>query len=251
MRPVIFITGATSGFGAATARRFAANGWNVVATGRRLERLESLQAEFAPGVVHISQMDLTDRKSIAATLDGLPEGFKPIKCLFNNGGLALGTLPVPDASAEDWRQMAETNMMGLVHMTMDAIPLLKQAGRGTSIINVGSVAGNYAYRGGNFYGASKAFVRQFTMNLRTDLAETDIRVTDLAPGLAKSEFTKVRNYGDDEANEKFYEGTEPLLPEDIAETVWWVANLPSHVNINVIEMMATCQTPAGFNIRRN
>lgn len=250
MQSVIFITGATSGFGAATARKFAENGWKVVATGRRLERLQALQSEFGSETLHIAQMDLTDPESIAGALDGLPGDFRPIKCLFNNGGLALGTLPVPEARPEDWRVMAETNMMGLVHMTTAAIPLLKQAGKGASIINVGSVAGNYAYKGGNFYGASKAFVRQFTMNLRTDLADTDIRVTDLAPGMAKSEFTKVRTYGDDEANEKFYEGTEPILPEDIAETVWWLANLPAHLNVNVLEMMATCQTPAGFSIRR-
>ena len=251
MHPVIFVTGATSGFGAATARLFASKGWKVVATGRRRDRLEALQSEFDVDTIHIARLDLTDPKSIEAVVEGLPAGFTPIRCLFNNGGLALGTLPVPDAKPEDWRVMAETNMMGLVHMTMAAIPLLKRAGRGALIINVGSVAGSYAYRGGNFYGASKAFVRQFTMNLRTDLADTDIRVTDLAPGMAKSEFTKVRTYGDDAANEKFYEGVEPILPGDIAETVWWLANLPAHLNVNVLEMMATCQTPAGFNIRRD
>lgn len=250
MSKVIFITGATSGFGAATARLFARNGWKVVATGRRESRLEALRDEFAPGQVHIATMDLTDADSISAAVDGLPDDFTPVMCLFNNGGLALGSQPVPDIKIEDWRMMVETNIMGLLNTTMAVLPLLKAAGRGASIINTGSVAARFAYKGGNVYGASKAFVRQFSYNLRTDLADTDIRVTDLEPGMAKTEFTAVRNYGDFEANEKFYEGTEPIESEDIAETVWWLANRPPHINVNAIEIMAQCQTPGGFAIRR-
>lgn len=250
MAKVIFVTGATSGFGAATARLFAANGWKVIATGRRLERLEELQGEFAGGQVHIAQMDLTDPASIQAAVAALPADFKPVTCLFNNGGLALGSNPIPDIKIEDWRMMVETNIMGLLNTTMEVLPLLKQAGRGASIINTGSVASRFAYKGGNVYGATKAFVRQFSYNLRTDLADTDIRVTDLEPGLAKTEFTAVRNYGDMQANEDFYKGTEPILSEDIAQTVWWLANRPPHINVNAIEIMAQCQTPAGFAIRR-
>lgn len=251
MSKVIFITGATSGFGEATARLFAQNGWKVVATGRRLERLEKLQKELGADAVHIAQMDVTDPASIETAVEGLPSGFTPITCLFNNSGLALGTEAIPDVSMQDWRTMVETNIMGLLEVTMALLPSLKQAGRGAAIVNAGSVASRFAYKGGNVYGATKAFVRQFSYNLRIDLADTDIRVTDVEPGMAKTEFTAVRTHGDFEANEKFYEGTEPILPEDIAETVYWVATRPPHININAIEIMAQCQNPGGFAIKRS
>lgn len=250
MQKTVLITGATSGFGEASARLFAKNGWKVIATGRRLERLEALKAAFPAGQVHAAQMDLTDHDSIVAAIKNLPEAFKPVTCLVNNGGLALGKNPVPDIRLEDWRTMVETNIMGLIHMTQEMVPLLKTAGRGASIINIGSVAGHYAYPGGNVYGASKAFVKQFSNNLRTDLAGSDIRVTNLEPGMAKSEFTQVRTYGDAEANEAFYEGAEPLVPDDIAETVWWLANRPAHVNISLIEVMPLCQIPTGPTVLR-
>lgn len=242
--PVILITGATSGFGAATARKFAENGWKVIATGRRKERLDDLVTAFDAGRIHACQMDLTDHESIKNCIANIPTEFKPIKCLFNNGGLALGTKPMPDISLTDWRVMVETNIMGLLHTTHEALPLLKEAGRGASIINVGSIAGRFAYPGGNVYGASKAFVRQFSYELRCDLEGSDVRVTSLEPGMAKSEFTAVRTHGDWELNERFYDGAEPILPEDIAETVWWLANRPDHININSIEVMPVCQTPA-------
>jgi NADP-dependent 3-hydroxy acid dehydrogenase YdfG len=243
MSPVILITGATSGFGAATARRFASNGWKVIATGRRAERLGALKAEFPAGTVHTIVMDLTKKDSIDNGIAAIPEDFRPITCLFNNGGLALGVNAIPDVDPEQWRTMVETNVMGLIHMTLAALPLLKQVGRGASIINTGSIAQRFAYTGGNVYGASKAFVHQFTMNLRTDLAGTGIRITSLEPGHAKSEFTAVRTGGDFEANETMYADNEPLLPDDIAEAVWWVANLPAHVNINIMEIMPVCQVP--------
>lgn len=251
MTKVIFVTGATSGFGEASARLFASNGWMVVATGRRLERLEKLRDDFPSGTIHIAQIDLMDRDTIVAAIADLPEAFKPITCLLNNGGLALGSNPVPDIRLEDWRVMVETNIMGLIHTTQEMIPLLKSAGKGASIINIGSVASRFAYPGGNVYGATKAFVKQFSLNLRTDLAGTAIRVTDLEPGMGKSEFMQVRTYGDAEANEKFYEGIEPILPEDMAETIWWLANRPAHININTIEVMPLCQVPARPNIVRD
>jgi NADP-dependent 3-hydroxy acid dehydrogenase YdfG len=244
MADVIFITGATSGFGEATARLFAENGWNVVATGRRTDRLTALAGDFAAGRVLPVEMDLMDVESIKAAIAGLPASHKPIKCLFNNGGLALGTEAVPDIDLEDWRVMVETNIMGLVHTTQFALPLLKAAGRGASIINVGSIAGRYPYPGGNVYGASKAFVRQFSYELRTDLAGTDIRVTSLEPGMGKSEFTLVRTKGDEQANRTLYEGVEPILPEDVADAVWWLANRPPHINVNSIEIMPLAQVPA-------
>src|SRR5688572_17551472 len=248
--PVIFITGATSGFGAATAQLFGKNGWKVVATGRRTERLEALQSEFPAGQVHIATLDLMDRASIEAAVSALPAQFQPVMCLFNNGGLALGSNPIPDARFEDWETMIDTNIKGLIYTTIAVLPLLKAAGRGASIINVGSIAQRFAYAGGNVYGASKAFVHNFTENLRTDLGGGDIRVTGLEPGMSKTEFTKVRNYGDDEISEKFYEGVEPVLPENLADMVWFIANQPPHVNINFLEVMPTAQIPARTTIVR-
>lgn len=247
--PVIFVTGATSGFGAATARLFASNGWKVVATGRRKERLDALAAEF-PGLIHPAQLDLTDKQSVDAAVAALPENFKPIMCLFNNGGLALGSAPIPDTRFEDWERMIDTNIKGLLYTTMAVLPLLKSAGKGASVINVGSIAGRFAYPGGNVYGATKAFVHNFSENLRTDLNGGDIRVTGLEPGMAKTEFTQVRTYGDAEANEKFYQGVEPILPDDIANMVWFIANQPPHININFLEVMCTAQIPARTNIVR-
>jgi NADP-dependent 3-hydroxy acid dehydrogenase YdfG len=248
--PVIFITGATAGFGAATARLFARNGWNVVATGRRTERLKALQQEFPAGQIHIATLDLTDRPSIEAAVDALPAEFRPVMCLFNNGGLALGSNPIPEARSEDWETMIETNIKGLIYATTAVLPLLKAAGRGASIINVGSIAQRFAYPGGNVYGATKAFVHNFTENLRTDLGGGDIRVTGLEPGMSKTEFMKVRTYGDNEANERFYEGVEPILPENLADIVWFIANQPPHININFLEVMPTAQIPTRPTIVR-
>ena len=250
MAKTIFITGATSGFGAATARLFATNGWQVVATGRRLDRLTALAGEFEPGRIHAAKMDLTDRDSISRVVDALPAGFQTIACLFNNGGLALGKGAVPDIREDDWRLMVETNIMGLLHTTLDVLPRLKAAGPGASIINTGSVAARFPYGGGNVYGATKAFVHQFSYNLRIDLAGTGIRVTDLMPGMAKTEFTAVRNYGDMQANESFYEGVDAITPENLADVVWYIANLPAHLNINCLELMPVQQNPGGFAVDR-
>jgi len=251
MNGSIFITGATSGFGAATARRFAANGWKVIATGRRVERLEALRDEFGADKVHIARLDLTERDSILAAVAGLPDEFRPVSCLMNNGGLALGANRVPDIGLEDWHTMIDTNITGLLHTTLALLDELKSAGPGASIINIGSVAAHYAYEGGNVYGGTKAFVRQFSYNLRADIADTDIRVNLVEPGMAKSEFTKVRHHGDDQANETFYEGMEPIRPEDVADTVWWLANRPAHININSVEIMPVAQNPGGFKVRRD
>ena len=248
--PVIFVTGATSGFGAATARLFARNGWNVVATGRRLERLEALKAEFDEGLIHIAQVDLMDRQTIVEAVKHLPDAFRPVTCLFNNGGLALGSDPIPNVDLEDWNTMIDTNIKGLIHTTLELLPLLRQAGRGASIVNVGSVARRWAYPGGNVYGGTKAFVHQFSHNLRADLAGSDIRVTTLEPGMAKSEFTLVRTHGDAEANEKFYAGVEPILPENIADIVWFIANQPPHINISILEVVPVMQVPGRSQIIR-
>jgi NADP-dependent 3-hydroxy acid dehydrogenase YdfG len=247
--PVIFVTGATSGFGLATARLFARNGWKVVATGRRKDRLEALAAEF-PGLIHPAPLDLTDKQSVDAAVAALPAPFTPVMCLFNNGGLALGSKPIPETRFEDWERMIDTNIKGLLYTTMAVLPLLKAAGKGASVINVGSIAGRFAYPGGNVYGATKAFVHNFSENLRTDLNGGDIRVTGLEPGMAKTEFTTVRTYGDEAANESFYQGFEPILPEDIADITWFVANQPPHINIGFLEVTCTAQIPARTNVVR-
>ncbi len=249
-QPVIFITGATSGFGAATARLFARNGWRVVATGRRRERLEALEAEFAGGIVHTAVMDLTDRATILAAVDGLPATHRPVKALFNNGGLALGSNAIPDIRLDDWERMIDTNIRGLLHTTLALLPELKAAGPGAAIVNVGSIAHRFAYTGGNVYGATKAFVHNFTENLRTDLGGGNIRVTALEPGMSKTEFTTVRHYGDAAANEKMYEGVDPILPENIADLVWFIINQPPHININILEVMPTAQIPTRPTIVR-
>jgi NADP-dependent 3-hydroxy acid dehydrogenase YdfG len=247
---VIFVTGATSGFGAATARLFAKNGWKVIAAGRRAERLEALRAEFPAGAIHVAPFDLRDKAALEAAVAALPPDFRPVTCLLNNGGLALGSNPIPQHREEDWEQMIETNIKGLINTTVAVLPLLREAGKGASIINIGSIAHRFAYPGGNVYGATKAFVHNFTENLRTDLGGGDIRVTVLEPGMAKTEFTMVRNYGDAAINETFYEGVDPILPENIADIVWFIANQPPHINLNIVEVMPTAQIPTRPTIVR-
>jgi serine 3-dehydrogenase/3-hydroxy acid dehydrogenase/malonic semialdehyde reductase len=246
---IVFITGATAGFGAAMARIFAQNGHKVLISGRREDRLQALAAELGDAALPVV-LDVTDRESIKAALDGLPAAWREIDVLVNNAGLALGVTPAHTSSLEDWDTMIATNISGLVAMTRAILPGMVDRGRGT-VINLGSVAGDTPYPGGNVYGATKAFVEQFTLNLRADLVGTGVRATNLAPGLCGgTEFSNVR-LKDDAAAAKVYEGTQPLTAEDIAETAYWVATLPAHVNINRIEMMPTCQGYGPLNIKRN
>jgi NADP-dependent 3-hydroxy acid dehydrogenase YdfG len=247
---IVFITGATSGFGAAMARKFVRNGHRVIATGRRGERLAELATELGANLLAVV-MDVTDKTSIKAALDSLTADWQSIDVLINNAGLALGTEPAHDASLEEWETMIETNCKGLVTMTRLVLPAMVKRGSGT-VINIGSTAGAYPYPGGNVYGATKAFVDQFTLNLRADLVGTGVRATTVAPGLCGgTEFSNVRFRGNDAAAAKVYEGTVPLSADDIAESAYWIATLPAHVNINYLEMMPTCQGFAAFNIKRN
>ena len=247
---IVFITGATAGFGAAMARTFVQNGHKVLISGRREDRLQTLSAELGDAVLPVV-LDVTDKASIAAALDGLPAEWRQIDVLINNAGLALGVTPAHESSLDDWDTMIATNCSGLVAMTRAILPGMVKRGSGT-VINLGSVAGAYPYPGGNVYGATKAFVEQFTLNLRADLVGTGVRATNLAPGLCGgTEFSNVRMKGDDEAAAKVYEGTVPLTAEDIANTAFWVATLPPHININRIEMMPTCQGFGPFTIKRN
>ena len=246
---IVFITGATAGFGAAMARTFVRNGHRVIISGRRADRLQALAAELGEAALPLL-LDVTDKVSINTALDSIPAAWQAIDVLINNAGLALNVAPAHEASLEDWDTMIATNISGLVAMTRALLPAMVARSSGT-IINLGSVAGDTPYPGGNVYGATKAFVEQFTLNLRADLAGTGVRATNLAPGLCGgTEFSNVRLKGDDAAAAKVYEGTQPLTAEDIAETAYWIATLPPHVNINRIEMMPTCQGYGPLNIKR-
>lgn len=246
---IVLVTGATSGFGAEMARKFVRNGHKVIAAGRRKERLDGLVAELGGNLLPVA-MDVSDKASIAAGLAALPADWKEIDVLINNAGLALGIKPAHEASLDEWETMINTNCKGLVTITHALLPAMVKRGSGT-IINIGSVAGAYPYPGGNVYGATKAFVDQFTLNLRADLVGTGVRATNIAPGLCGgTEFSNVR-LKDDAAAAKVYEGTVPLTAADIAETAYWIATLPAHVNINYIELMPTCQGFGAMNIKRN
>jgi 3-hydroxy acid dehydrogenase/malonic semialdehyde reductase len=246
---IVFITGASAGFGAAMARTFVKNGHQVVLAARRKDRLDALAKELGESALPIA-MDVTDKNSIEEALSMLPQSWRQIDVLINNAGLALNTKPAYDVPLEDWETMIATNIKGLVTMTHALLPAMVERGSGL-VINIGSVAGRTPYPGGNVYGATKAFVEQFTLNLRADLVGTGVRATNIAPGLCGgTEFSNVR-LRDDAAAAKVYEGTQPLTADDIAETAYWVASLPPHVNINQIEMMPTCQGYGPLNIKRN
>lgn len=242
------ITGATSGFGAAAARRFVAGGWRVIVTGRRGDRLQALVAELGPANAHALHFDMRDTAAMDAALGSLPEDFRDIDLLVNNAGLALGTAPAQQASLDDWRTMIATNIESLVSLTHRLLPHL--IARRGAIINISSIAGTYPYPGGNVYGASKAFVTQFSLGLRSDLHGTGVRVTSIEPGMAETEFTLVRTHGDQSASDKLYSGASPMTAEDIAESIYYVATLPPHLNINRLEIMPVTQSFAGFQIAR-
>jgi 3-hydroxy acid dehydrogenase/malonic semialdehyde reductase len=247
---IVFVTGASAGFGAAMARTFVKNGHQVVMAARRKDRLNALAAELGDSALPI-EMDVTSKASIEEALSMLPQSWRQIDVLINNAGLALNTLPAHEVPLEDWETMIATNCQGLVTMTRAVLPAMVERGSGL-VINLGSVAGHYPYPGGNVYGATKAFVEQFTLNLRADLVGTGVRATNLAPGLCGgTEFSNVRFKGNDEAAAKVYEGTQPLTAEDIADTCYWLATLPPHINVNSIEMMPTCQGFGAFNIKRS
>ncbi|SUW63726.1 NADP-dependent 3-hydroxy acid dehydrogenase YdfG [Buttiauxella agrestis] len=246
---IILVTGATAGFGESITRRFVQQGHKVIATGRRLERLQELKDELGDSIITL-QLDVRNRAAIEQAMEQLPADWRDIDVLVNNAGLALGMEPAHKADADDWETMIDTNNKGLVYMTRAVLPGMVERNRG-HIINIGSTAGSWPYAGGNVYGATKAFVRQFSLNLRADLHKTAIRVTDIEPGLVGgTEFSNVRFKGDDGKVEKTYENANALTPEDVTEAVWWVATLPKHVNINTLEMMPVSQSFAGLSVHR-
>jgi 3-hydroxy acid dehydrogenase/malonic semialdehyde reductase len=246
----VLVTGATSGFGEAIARRFAAAGASIIAVGRRRERLDALRADLGAARVHALALDVQDRRAVEAGLAAIPDLFRPIDVLVNNAGLALGLAPADEASLDDWETMVDTNVKGLLYVTRSVLPEMTARGGG-HVINLGSVAGAYPYPGGNVYGGTKAFVRQFSLNLRADLLGKGVRVTDIEPGLCGgTEFSKVRFGGDETRAQSVYQGVQPLTAEDIAEAVFWVATLPAHVNVNTMELMPVCQSFGPLAVKR-
>ncbi len=247
---IVFVTGATAGFGAAIARRFVGAGHRVIATGRREDRLQALVDELGRDNVLPLVLDVRDRAAVNAAVAALPADYADIDVLVNNAGLALGLEPAHRADVDQWDTMVDTNIKGLTYMTRAVLPGMVARNRG-HVVNIGSVAGAYAYPGGNVYGATKAFVHQFSLNLRADLTGTRVRVTDVAPGLVGgTEFSAVRFSGDQSRVEKVYEGADALTPDDIADTVFWAATLPARVNINYVEVMPVTQSFSALSIHR-
>lgn len=243
------ITGASAGFGTATARLFVKHGHKVIITARRAERLAQLQQELGENCYSLV-FDVRDESAVHQALDSLPIQWREIDVLINNAGLALGVDNAPNCQLKDWQQMIDTNITGLVTLTHALLPEMVARNHG-HIINLGSIAGSYPYPGGNVYGATKAFVKQFSLNLRADLVGTAIRVTNIEPGLCGgTEFSHVRFYGDDDKATALYANVDYITPEDIAETLLWVANRPAHVNINRIEIMPVAQAPAGLVVKK-
>jgi serine 3-dehydrogenase len=248
MTKTVFITGATSGFGAAAARRFAKDGWNVVAAGRRAERLEALADEIGRDRIAVAVFDMRDDAAMDAALAALPEQFRGVDVLLNNAGLALGTTPAQQSDLEQWRTMIDTNITSLVTITRRLLPALIE--RKGVVVNISSTAATYPYPGGNVYGGTKAFVRQFSLGLRSDLHGTGVRVTSIEPGMAETEFTLIRTGGNQAASDALYQGVNPLTAEDVADTIYWVATLPPHMNINRLELMPVNQSWAPFQVYR-
>jgi 3-hydroxy acid dehydrogenase/malonic semialdehyde reductase len=247
---ILLVTGATAGFGLAIARRFAADGARIVAAGRREDRLEALAAELGADRVHPLVLDIRDRAAVLAAVEGLPAGFAAIDLLVNNAGLALGLEPAQAASLDDWDAMVDTNCKGLMYVTRAVLPGMLARGRG-HVVNIGSTAGEWPYPGGNVYGATKAFVRHFSLNLRADLHGTPVRVTDIEPGLVGgTEFSAVRFKGDAAKAAAPYEGADALTPEDIADAVHWVATRPARVNVNTLQVMPVAQSFGPLRIHR-
>jgi 3-hydroxy acid dehydrogenase/malonic semialdehyde reductase len=245
---IAFVTGATSGFGRAIAERLARDGARVVVAGRRRERLEELRRALGDGA-HAVVLDVRDRAAIEAAVKGLPAAFQAVDVLVNNAGLALGLEPAQRASLDDWDTMIDTNCRGLVACTRALLPGMVERGRG-HVVNLGSVAGTYPYPGGNVYGATKAFVHQFSLNLRSDLLGTNVRVTCIEPGMAETEFSLVRFQGDGQRAKAVYQGVQPLSAADVADVVAWSVTRPPHVNVNTIELMPVQQAFAPFAVHR-
>ncbi len=245
----VFVTGASAGFGDAITRRFVAEGARVIAVARSADKLEKLAGELGDAVLPVT-LDVSDPEAVKTKIGSLPEGWKEVDVLVNNAGLAKGLQPAHQADLADWDEMIATNVRGLTHVTRALLPGMVERGRG-HVLNIGSIAGTYPYPGGNVYGATKAFVHQFSLNLRSDLHGTGVRVTNVEPGMVGgTDFSKVRFDGDQGKADKVYAGTTPLTADDVAESVYWAASQPAHVNINVIELMPVVQSFSALQIHR-
>jgi 3-hydroxy acid dehydrogenase / malonic semialdehyde reductase len=246
---VVFITGATSGFGAAAARRYVAAGGKVIATGRRSDRLQALQNELGSDNCHTITLDVRDRQALETAIADIPAPFAAINIVLANAGLALGLQPADETDLDDWQTMIDTNVSGLVYTVRLLLPGLVARGGG-HVVTMGSVAGEFAYPGGSVYAATKAFVKHFALSIRSDLQGKNVRVTDIEPGLTETEFSLVRFKGDEDKASKPYSGTKAMTADDIAEAVFWATSLPAHVNVNKIQLMATTQAIGPFDIYR-
>jgi NADP-dependent 3-hydroxy acid dehydrogenase YdfG len=244
----VCVTGATAGIGLATTGRFIAGGWQVIAAGRRADRLEELAAAH-PGKVLPLPLDVRDKDAVFAAFSSLPAAFAEIEVLVNNAGLSRGLAPAHECPLDDWERMVDTNIKGLMYCSRAVLPGMVERGRG-HVVNIGSIAGSYAYPGGNVYCSTKAFVEQFSRSLRCDLHGTNVHVTNIEPGLLESEFSLVRFDGDAAAAAGVYRGTEPLLPDDIADAIWWACSRPARVNINRIEVMPVVQSNSALRVWR-
>lgn len=248
MQKIILITGATSGFGRALVDKFIKNSYKVIAVGRRQKRLDELKKEYGDMLLSLC-LDVANKDDVFHALQNLPTKFQDVDVLVNSAGLALGLDRANDASIEDWERMIDVNNKGLLYVTKALLPTMIKNKNGY-IFNIGSTAGTWPYEGGNVYGATKSFVRQFSLNLRTDLKGTNIRVTNIEPGLAQTEFSNIRFKGDDKKANSVYEGTKPLVAQDIAEIIFMCVSLPLHVNINTLEVMPTCQSYGALVVER-
>jgi 3-hydroxy acid dehydrogenase/malonic semialdehyde reductase len=243
----VLVTGATAGFGEATAERLAREGVRLVLAGRRADRLEALVARLGVPALALP-LDVRDRRAVERAVAALPSEFAAVDVLVNNAGLALGLEPAHQASLDQWEQMIDTNVRGLVVLTRLLLPGMVDRGRG-HVVNVGSMAGTYPYPGGNVYGATKAFVHQFSLNLRADLVGSGVRVTSVEPGMAETEFSRVR-FGNAERAARVYEGVAPLRASDVADAIAWAVTRPPHVNVNLIELMPEQQAPGPLAVKR-
>ena len=246
----VLITGASAGFGKALAERLVAKGHRVIGCARRIDRLQALAADLGEAFLPVV-MDVSDTASIPQIIADLPDGFSQIDVLVNNAGLALGAGPAQEANLDDWMRMTDTNIKGLMALTHAVLPAMVARDSGY-VINVGSIAGSWPYYGGNVYGATKAFVKQFSLNLRADLIGTQVRVTNLEPGnVAGTEFSNVRYHGDDDKAAKVYDGFKTMTGDDVGDILLWLIESPAHVNVNRLEVMPVAQTYNGLTIAKN